>query len=830
MYPSGSLWAVAAGLLVVSCSVGAESDSDKCGRFQSHVEVASDLRKAGKREASRLLYQRAFEEASEEGCRQQVARALNGLGYLKILAGLPVDGLRLLDLATNEASELLEFLAGKERSVVEELLADIDHNRGAAFVRLVMLEDAKDAFRRVQAIDGRIGTKPEDQAKTLIELARLHRRLGETPAAEDVLKQAFKLRGEHEPTMLASLWEERARLAMATKSYDKAEQALDQALRSLATAEDPIARAVILSDRAELEVERGRWEEALDWAHRAQSMASGIGSGNLNLDVHTRYLQSVALANRGDLAGAKRKADLALALLDDLRYTLGGLDLGFVALRQKYYRHRLGLATEPAEAWEGFEGYRSRGLLGDVAQRSLAAVEESKELEKARKRLNEAITRLERSKRAHSSHQSRLLGGIFRDRLRTVRQLETHRLLAAGLDTPRGLTLAEAAEALDSQTLALTFAVSSDHKVGRDRLRLFALDALGQLEEIALEMELQQVEAAVDTVLRGLDPFAGDEARARGQSAGSDLSLGLIMPLADLLDHFERLVVVADGPLEVLPFEVLRHPRTQKRLIKSHEIVYVPSFSVLRQTRNRSASCSKPRGTVLALGDPVLSDLDLRWPLGAESTRDGDEAMGLRRVEETAEESVGIARLDHASRSLVGLEATREQLIAEASDYRMIHVATHARSEPKVPPLSKVMLSCAGPDGRIAEPCDLYLEDVLNLDLCGQTVILSGCATAEGEFLAGEGIVGLPRAFFQAGASTVIASRWRVEDASTAKLMIAFHRAARDGMTLSAALRQAKLERIAAGQPASHWAPFVLLGDWLPTWPSTFSSSPGLIP
>ena len=131
-----------------------------------------------------------------------------------------------------------------------------------------------------------------------------------------------------------------------------------------------------------------------------------------------------------------------------------------------------------------------------------------------------------------------------------------------------------------------------------------------------------------------------------------------------------------------------------------------------------------------------------------------------------------------------------------------------------MPERSKIALSCVDAGHRVVETCDLYFEDVVTLDLCGQIIVLSACETAGGRRLAGEGILGLPRAFLRAGASTVVASLWRVADEPTSELMIAFHRLLRDGEGPAAALRKAKLELIGSGQPASAWAPFVLLGDW----------------
>ena len=109
----------------------------------------------------------------------------------------------------------------------------------------------------------------------------------------------------------------------------------------------------------------------------------------------------------------------------------------------------------------------------------------------------------------------------------------------------------------------------------------------------------------------------------------------------------------------------------------------------------------------------------------------------------------------------------------------------------------------------------LQIHEIFDLELTADLVVLSGCETALGKAVRGEGLLGMTRAFLYAGASAVSVSLWPVEDDSTALLMTDFYRELRAGATVVEALRSAKLthsRRPGTAYPY-YWAPFVLVGD-----------------
>jgi CHAT domain-containing protein len=143
-----------------------------------------------------------------------------------------------------------------------------------------------------------------------------------------------------------------------------------------------------------------------------------------------------------------------------------------------------------------------------------------------------------------------------------------------------------------------------------------------------------------------------------------------------------------------------------------------------------------------------------------------------------------------------------------------VHFATLGVLNKHNPLFSFVELA---PSGRAAGR--LEVNEVFGLGLSGQLIVLSACQTALGsgstsDVPAGDEWVGLVQAFFQGGASAVVASLWAVEDRATAQLMEAFHKRLAAGSTADVALAEAQREMIRDGSHSSpfFWAGFVFNG------------------
>lgn len=146
-----------------------------------------------------------------------------------------------------------------------------------------------------------------------------------------------------------------------------------------------------------------------------------------------------------------------------------------------------------------------------------------------------------------------------------------------------------------------------------------------------------------------------------------------------------------------------------------------------------------------------------------------------------------------------------------------MHFATHALFDSTSPLDSSLVLFPSPASSGNREDGLLRGWEVLEeLELGADVVSLSACESALGEALAGAGVVGLTRAFRLAGARSVVASLWQVQDRSTAVLMARFYAGLRAGLSTGEALRQAQLAllRHRSFSHPHHWAAFQLYGDW----------------
>ena len=166
-----------------------------------------------------------------------------------------------------------------------------------------------------------------------------------------------------------------------------------------------------------------------------------------------------------------------------------------------------------------------------------------------------------------------------------------------------------------------------------------------------------------------------------------------------------------------------------------------------------------------------------------------------------------------AAHTLLDRAATEERAKAQMRRARVLHFATHGVFEPASPLYSALLLAPASAGS--TENGRLEAREILDMDLGADLAVLSACETARGRIGAGEGVIGLSWAFSVAGVRNTVVSLWSVDAASTADLMLEFHRVSRRGAEYPEALRAAalKLLRNARRRHPFYWAPFVLIGD-----------------
>ena len=165
----------------------------------------------------------------------------------------------------------------------------------------------------------------------------------------------------------------------------------------------------------------------------------------------------------------------------------------------------------------------------------------------------------------------------------------------------------------------------------------------------------------------------------------------------------------------------------------------------------------------------------------------------------------------------LGFDASRSTALSpELSRYRIIHFATHGVIDLDHPELSGIVLSMVDDKGQ-PQNGFLQLYDIYNLNLPADLIVLSACQTGIGKQIKGEGLIALTRGFMYAGAASVVASLWKVDDAATAELMAEFYKQMfTNHLKPVAALRvaQVKLSEQKRWRSPYYWAGFVIQGEW----------------
>lgn len=579
----------------------------------------------------------------------------------------------------------------------------------------------------------------------------------------------------------------------------------------------------------------------------------------------------------GQLTEALAHIKESIKITESLRSNIGSQDLraSFLATVQYYYRLQIDLlmllhqrspsAGHAGEALQVSERARARALL-DILAESGADI---------RQGISPALLARERSLQqqlnAKAQAQMTLLAGRHTDEQATTLAREIEALTTefqqvqatireespnyAALTQPQPLSLAEIqTKLLDPDTLLLEYSLGEERSflwaVTRDSLQSFELPKRAEIESVAKRyyelLNTRNVRITGETTAQRHERVARSERELPDASlALSRLVLG---PVAAELGN-KRLVIVADGVLQYIPFGALTDPErftaaTPKPLIVRHEIVSLPSGSTLAAIRHEVAGRAPAPKMIAALADPVFMKSDARLTsargrsrpasrtagerLGSENARllvqtagetNANDGLYVPRLPGSREEATRIVTMFPAATRRLALDFAADRKLAtspELGQFRYLHFSTHGFLNSEHPELSGVVFSLVNNRG-VAQDGFLRAHEVFNLRLPAELVVLSACQTGIGKEVQGEGVVSLTRGFMYAGSPRVIVSLWSVSDQGTTELMVRLYQGMlKQGLRPAAALRAAQVSLMTDSRWASpyYWAPFILQGEW----------------
>ncbi|HEX3551603.1 MAG TPA: CHAT domain-containing protein [Thermoanaerobaculia bacterium] len=786
---------------------------------------------------ARQQYEAALAIAREIGAPGIQAASLNGLGTLFSRLGQPGDALSSFTAALG-----LFRQAGNPAAQAVAL-----QNIGSLLVQLGSPEAAREVL--LEALP--LHRDPRHEALTRMTLGRIATDLGRFDEARELLAGALALQRKlHDRAGEASTLDAEALLGLQQGDARSARQAAED---SLAIARDLGSSAREAEARALL----GRAFAALgdvEAAQRSWSAALATAEALGRVDGQAQILTERARLERDrDPEAARRDVEAAIERYESFRSALSGERLRIsqsASLREVFdlYVDVLMLLDRrrPGKGMDGLalaaaEKARARGLLDRLAQQ-VEVREGDPELLAREASLRYQLNSLaERRFRLSPDQDAEELAEVRKkiDALSAEYPIVDAQIQAR---SPRyaalkrsGLQVAEIQALLGDGTVLLEFSLGEPRShlwlVTPDAVSSFELPGRGTIEALARRVHER---------LRS----PGGQGGAGERDDLVELSRILLGPVLGPVEG-RRLIVVPDGALQYVPFAALPVPaagaHAEVPLIVQHEVVTLPSAAVLREIRRVEASRGPAPAALAILADPVyeMDDPRVRAASGSpkpagmakpsappdrvagvvRSVREPNAGGRLSRLSWSRREAEGIAAEAKGRDVLLALDFQANRDLATGPDlarYRRLHLATHGFLDAEHPDLSALALSQVDEAGRSRDGF-LRLQDVYHLHLNADLVVLSGCETALGKNLRGEGIVGLTHGFFHAGASQVLASLWPVRDRATAELMQRFyHGLFHDGLPASAALRQAQISlwKERAWRDPYFWAAFVLQGDW----------------
>lgn len=404
---------------------------------------------------------------------------------------------------------------------------------------------------------------------------------------------------------------------------------------------------------------------------------------------------------------------------------------------------------------------------------------------------------------------------------------------------------------IQSEVIADHQTVLLEYSLGVDKSYVWAVTRAGIR---SYELPPQRV---INEAARKVYELLATEPKAQTEQdlnrAVRELSGMVLSPVASELNK-DRIIVVADGALNYIPFQLLPAPGAAgEQLVASYEVINAPSATVLGQLRQETSQRQRPANILAAFGDPVFpsnfsqqDDKEVGSQLSGAPTETGSSHKAARDLQPAGDsfdpaklEQLFFSKLELSNlRDVAGrssflatrFEATPDKLrTADLTKYSILHLATHGILDPQHPERSGLVLSTVNSKGQHQNGF-VGLQDIYSLRAPVDLVVLSACRTGLGKDVRGEGLIGLTRGFIYAGASSVVASLWKVDDEATAELMRRFYvNMLQHGMRPPAALRAAQnsIRLEPQWRAPYYWAAFTLQGEYLQTIKSPAGSAKG---
>lgn len=782
---------------------------DSSAEAQSSLMLAVALYASGKQTEGLQAAAQALQLWSSAEHPYGIARARAVLGIFAITRG----EFETAQCNYKIAQPLLQTIGNQdEKASVLNGLGYASRETGDWQKSLQYYQSARTAFASVQDLLGE-HEAVTGMGKALLSMKRYEQLLALSAAELAIAKRSG------DPALLASSLGDRAGVYEAQNRYQASEADYRRALEIYRKANHLYGEGDILIRLGRLQARRGRHADALALLEQAKTLKEK--TGQIEEIAKIQYEEARIYRHLDRLEEAKSAIERTLEIVETQRVTIAQFDsrASYFSSVHRYYALYINVLMRMSE----------RGSNSDYSKKAFEASERSKV-----RSLLDLLT---------TSAQDAPCG-----------ELLAKQLLQEGSEAPSAddagqkpelpaptLALAEVqAEIADDRTVLLEYALGEDNSyvwaVSRKQFAAYELTKSDRIRKLVVSLresllppELGKQESASDyqSRVRQLD--------LKCEALSRELARLLLGPVD--LAQAKRLLFVPDGSLQYLPFAALYLPGSNKQfLIDRYEIGALPSASVLGSLRKTLANRAPPAANLAVLADPVFERDDPR----VSPNRSGEKGTvqespsslsraiqdrgGLRyipRLPASRDEANSIAKIFRSPPPddvyiALDFAATRDFVVKGGlAQFRFIHFATHGVVDARRPEMSGLILSLVDARGRKQDGY-LRIGDIYKLSLAADLVVLSSCDSALGRDMDSEGIIGLPRAFLYAGARSVIASSWKVNDEATARMMSVLYARIKKGEDSGSALRAAQLEMAHDERWSKpyYWAAFQLQGDY----------------
>ncbi len=531
---------------------------------------------------------------------------------------------------------------------------------------------------------------------------------------------------------------------------------------------------------------------------KAESLATAAAESTRSSgDIYLLPLRLQALAqlqaSQGKYRDASATYDRASDILDVMigNVTSAHGKIGLITAMSAVYTEHFALVADhlndTAKAFSVLEHARGRVTTDLLMSGKPPDSPEELEIEKQISRLNLELLKTDSAEQVRN----------IRDKIFFVEQVRWVAPTSGPLKSRpwETIPLERIREGFAANELMLEYVVAEPHSyclaIGPDFARIVPLASRESLEKL------------VATYLKTL------KAKGVSKTEGSQLYAALFKDIPEA-EKKERLIVVPDGRLHLLPFDALIDDRG-RYLVYSHTITYAPSASAMYLVNSMTPHQPSQRTLLGVGGIPYDQTADLNKL----AKMRGYTNDALASLPASKEEVLAADAEVHTDTNTLLIGSTATKSAFEHSDldqYAIIHLAVHGVANEKHPDRATLILlsdSSSGDDGI------LEASEIVHLHMNADLVVLSACDTAVGRLQGEEGIANLSLAFMLAGAKNVVSTLWSIDDTSTLYLMKRFYAHLAERSTVAYAVTAAKRDMLKTYGPQVipyYWASFRLDG------------------